>query len=45
VVKASLGIDVFVIALLIVALISLGTLFWQVRKAASINPSEVMKSE
>ena len=45
VVKASLGIDVFVVALLIVALISLGTLFWQVRKAASINPSEVMKSE
>ena len=45
VVKAPLGIDVFVIALLIVALISLGTLFWQVRKAASINPSEVMKSE
>ena len=45
VVKASLGIDVFVIAVLIVDLISLGTLFWQVRKAASINPSEVMKSE
>ena len=45
VVKAPIGIGIFIIALLIVALISLGTLFWQVRKAANINPADVVKSE
>ena len=45
VVKAPIGVDVFLVALLLVALISMGTLFWQIRKAANINPSEVMKSE
>ena len=45
VVKAPIGIGIFVIALLLVALISLGTLFWQIRKAANINPAEVVKSE
>ena len=45
VVKAPMGIDIFIIALLIVALISLGTLFWQVRKAANINPADVVKRE
>ena len=45
VVKAPLGIDVFLIALLLVALISMGTLWWQIRKAANINPSIVMKRE
>ena len=45
VVKAPVGIDVFLIALLLVALISMGTLWWQIRKAANINPSIVMKRE
>ena len=45
VVKAPVGIDVFLIALLVIALISLGTLYWQIRKAANINPSIVMKRE
>ena len=45
VIKASIGMDVFLIALLLVALISMGTLFWQIRKAANINPSIVMKRE
>jgi ABC-type antimicrobial peptide transport system permease subunit len=45
VVKAPMGIGIFIIALLIVTLISLGTLFWQVRKAANINPADVVKRE
>ena len=45
VVKAPVGIDVFFIALLVIAFISLGTLYWQIRKAANINPSIVMKRE
>lgn len=45
VVKAPLGIDVFLIALLVISFISLGTLYWQIRKAANINPSIVMKRE
>ncbi len=45
VVKAPLGIGIFLIALLLVALISMGTLWWQIRKAANINPSIVMKRE
>ena len=45
VVKAPIGIGIFLFALLIVSLISLGTLFWQVRKAANINPADVVKSE
>ena len=45
VVKAPVGIDVFLIALLVIALISFGTLYWQIRKAANINPSIVMKRE
>ena len=36
---------IFALALVIVAIISAGVLFWQVRKAANINPAEVMKSE
>ena len=35
----------FLIALLVIAFISLGTLYWQIRKAANINPSIVMKRE
>ena len=45
VVKAPMGIGIFIIALLIVTLISLGTLFWQVRKVANINPADVVKRE
>ena len=44
-VKASVGIGIYVISLLIVAFISLGTLFWQIHKAAKINPAEVIKAE
>ena len=44
-VKAPVGIGLFVVALLVVAVISLGTLFWQVRRAANINPADVMKTE
>lgn len=40
------GIDrTHLVALLLVGLISLGTLWWQVGKAARINPADVMKSE
>jgi hypothetical protein len=28
-----------------VAVISIGTLFWQIRKAANIDPATVMKTE
>ena len=44
-VKAPMGIGIFVLALLLVALISMGTLWWQIRKAANINPAVVMKRE
>ena len=36
---------IFALALVIVAIISASVLFWQVRKAANINPAMVMKSE
>ena len=45
VVKAPISIFIYVIAILVVSGISLGTLFWQVNKAARINPAEIMKSE
>ena len=45
IVKAPLGVGMFLLALLIVVVISMGTLLWQVRKAARINPAEVVKSE
>jgi len=45
VVKAPVGIGIFVISLLLVALISMGTLWWQIRKAANIDPATVMKRE
>ena len=43
--KAPIGIGIFVLALLLVAIISMGTLYWQIRKAANIDPATVMKSE
>ena len=45
VVKAPIGIGIFVVALLLVTLISMGTLWWQIRKAANIDPATVMKRE
>ena len=36
---------IFVSALLVVALISSGVLWWQIRKAANIDPASVMKAE
>ena len=45
VVKAPIGMGIFVLALLLVAVISMGTLYWQIRKAANIDPAIVMKTE
>ena len=45
VVKAPVGIGIFVVALLLVAGISMGTLWWQIRKAANIDTATVMKRE
>lgn len=45
VVKAPIGIGIFVVALLVVAIISMGTLYWQIRKAANIDPAKIMKTE
>lgn len=45
VVKASVGVGIFLVALLVVIAVSFGTLWGQVRKAARVNPAEVMKSE
>ena len=45
VVKAPIGIGIFILALLLVAVISMGTLYWQIRKAANIDPATVMKRE
>lgn len=45
VMRAPASIGIHVISLLTVAFISLGTLLWQIHKAANINPSEVMKTE
>ena len=45
VVKAPIGVGIFVITLLLVAGISMGTLWWQIRKATNIDPATVMKSE
>lgn len=44
-VKAPISIWIFIMAFVSVMLISLGTLWWQVNKAARINPADVMKSE
>ena len=44
-IKAPIGTGIFVTGLLLVTLISMGTLYWQIRKAAGINPAIVMKRE
>jgi ABC-type antimicrobial peptide transport system permease subunit len=45
VVKAPIGIGIFIIALLVVSVILHGTLFWQVRIASNINLADVVKGE
>ena len=45
VVKAPLQWWMFLAALAVVALLSLGTLWWQVRRAASANPVDSLKRE
>lgn len=44
-VKAPIGISIFIISLLLVMIISLSTLIWQIRKAASIDPARIIKTE
>ncbi len=44
-VKAPVGISIFIISLLLVLIISLGTLMWQIRKAANIDPARIIKTE
>ena len=43
--KAPLQWWMFLAALAVVALLSLGTLWWQVRRAASANPVDSLKRE
>lgn len=43
--KVSLTADMFIASLAVVGLISLATLFWQINRAARINPAEVIKGE
>lgn len=45
VVKAPLQVWVFAVALLVVVLLSWGTLWWQIRRAASANPVDALKRE
>lgn len=44
-VKAPIGIGIFIVSLLLVMIISLGTLTWQIRKAANIDPAKIIKTE
>ena len=43
--KAPVTFGLFVIPLLIVLILSMLTLYYQINKAAHINPAEVMKNE
>jgi len=45
VVKTPIGVGIYIITLLLISFILIGTLLQQIRKAASINPAEVIKSE
>ena len=45
VVKTPVGVGIYVITLLLISFILIGTLLQQIRKAANINPAEVIKSE
>lgn len=44
-IRAPVSIDIFIISLLLVIIISLGTLAYQIQKAAHINPTQIMKTE
>ena len=44
-VKAPIGFGIFALALVLITIITVGTLWWQIRKAASIDPAVVMKTE
>ncbi len=44
-VKAPVGIGIYAMALLVILAISFGTLWWQIRKAANIDPAKIMKTE
>ena len=44
-VRTPVSIDIFIISLLLVIIISLGTLAYQIQKAAHINPTQIMKTE
>ncbi len=45
VVKAPIGVGIFVIGFILTLLISLGTLLWQVQKAVRLNPAMIMKND
>ena len=45
VMKAPIGFGIFALALVLITIITVGTLWWQIRKAASIDPAVVMKTE
>ena len=45
VMKAPIGFGIFALALALITAITVGTLWWQIRKAASIDPAVVMKTE
>jgi ABC-type antimicrobial peptide transport system permease subunit len=45
VLKAPIGFGIFALALVLITIITVGTLWWQIRKAASIDPAVVMKTE
>lgn len=45
IVKTPVSAGIFIIGLVVVVLISLGTLCWQVYRAAKVNPAEIMKTE
>ena len=45
VMKAPIGFGIFALALILISAITVGTLWWQIRKAANIDPAVVMKTE
>lgn len=45
IVKAPIGVGIFIIALIIISLVSIGTLLWQIRKATTFNLAETIKTE
>lgn len=45
VLKAPIGAGIYLVALIIISLISSGTLIWQIHKAAHIDPAKIIKTE